>query len=186
MQVLDPNGKLVGTYDANGYQDTPVEEGVEVHARVGGSYTVRVTGGDYIEYPYTEPTIWALPDCRGGPATKCAIAPGQTAKATFGGSNDDDAYVVKATPGKRYVATLQVAAFPPPNNIIYFSDLKLVDGKGEVVQTQGTGAGSAKRNKAVMKFVMPASGGPFYLQAHPHPASSYNYRGTFTLSLQQQ
>src|SRR3954452_5620335 len=183
MQVLDPNGKLLRTFDANGYQDTPVEEGVEVHARVGGTYTVRVTGGDYIKYPYTDPTIWAYPDCRGGPATKCAIAPGQTAKATFGGSNDDDAYALKATPGTRYTATLQVA---DRDNTLYFSDLKLVDGKGEVVQTQATGAGSAKRNKAVMKFVLPASGGPFFLQANPHPASSYNYRGTFTLSLQQQ
>src|SRR3954451_12859218 len=106
MQVLDPNGKLLRRFDSNGYQDTPVEEGVEVHARVGGTYTVRVTGGEYIQYPYTEPTIWAFPDCRGGPATKCAVAPGQTAKASFGGSNDDDAYALKATPGKRYTRAI--------------------------------------------------------------------------------
>jgi hypothetical protein len=182
-EILDPSGKPFKTYDAAAGSSDLTEEGVELHPRVGGTYTVRVRGGDYIQYPYTDPTIWVYPDCRGGPATKCAIAPGQTAKATFGGSNDDDAYVVKAPAGKRYTATLQVAN---RDETLYFSEIRLVDGKGEVVQSQLTGAGPAKRNKAIMKFVLPASGGPFFLQANPHPASSYNYRGTFTLSLQQQ
>src|SRR4051794_10110763 len=181
LEILDPNGKPFKTYDAPAGSSDLTEEGVELHPRVGGTYTLRVTGGDYIQYPYTDPKIWVYPDCRGGPATKCAIAPGQTAKATFGGSNDDDAYVVKAPAGKRYTATLQVA---DRDETLYFSDLKLIDGQGEEVQTAATGAGPAKRNKAIMKFVLPASGGPFYLQPHPRQATSYNYRGTFTLTLQ--
>ena len=91
VEVLDPSGKPFKTYDAGNGSSDLTEEGVELHARLGGTYTVRVTGGEDVEYPYADPTIWVYPDCRGGPATKCAIAPGQTAKATFGGSNDDDA-----------------------------------------------------------------------------------------------
>jgi hypothetical protein len=185
MEILDPNGKLLKTFDANGEEDFPVQEGVELHPLVTGSYTVRVAGqpGGDVRYPYTEPTVWAYPDCRGGPATKCAIAPGQTAKATLGGANDDDAYVLKATPGKRYIANLEVAN---DNESLYFTDLNLVDGQGEVVQTKMTGAHADRRNKATMKFVVPASGGPFYLQIQPRPSPSNAYRGSFMLNLQQQ
>jgi hypothetical protein len=49
-----------------------------------------------------------------------------------------------------------------------------------------TVAHAERRNKASLKLVLPASGGPFYLQVEPAPASAYKYRGTFTLSLQQQ
>ena len=150
---------------------------------MSGTYTARVSSNRTArKVPHRRP-IWVYPDCRGGPATKCAIAPGQTAKASLGGSNDDDAYVVKATAGKRYVANLEVANRDGPSTS---AELNLVDGKGEVVQTVLTGAHADQRNKATMKFVLPASDGPFYLQAQPPPATAYNYRGTFTLSLQQQ
>ena len=184
LEVFDPNGKLVRSYPINGNTDDTAEEGVELHPTVTGTYTARVAGDSdgSIGYP-TDASIWVYPDCRGGPATKCAIAPGQTAKASLGGSNDDDAYVVKATAGKRYIANLEVAN---RDETLYFSQLNLVDGKGEVVQTVLTGAHADRRNKATMKFVLPASDGPFYLQVEPTPASAYKFRGTFTLSLQQQ
>jgi hypothetical protein len=137
MEILDPNGKLLKTFDADGEEDFPVEGGVELHPLVSGSYTVRVAGNGYnIQYPYSEPTVWAYLDCRGGPATRCAIAPGKTAAATFAGSNDDDAYVIKAPAGKRYTATLRVDS-PYP----YSAHFDLVDGRGEVVASQDTGLG---------------------------------------------
>jgi hypothetical protein len=183
MEILDPNGKLLKTFDANGEEDFPVEEGVELHPLVSGSYKVRVAGqpGGYVKYPYEDPTVWAYPDCRGGPATKCAIAPGKTAAATFAGSNDDDAYVVKAPAGKRYTATLHVDS-PYP----YSAHFNLVDGQGEVLASQDTGLGPARRNTATLKFVLPGSGGPFILQARPAPNPSHNLRSRFTVSLAQQ
>ena len=119
LEVFDPNGKLVRSYPIYGNTDDTAEEGVELHPTVSGTYTARVAGNSdgSVGYP-TDASIWVYPDCRGGPATKCAIAPGQTAKATLGGSNDDDAYVVKAPAGKRYVATLQVAN---RDETLYFS-----------------------------------------------------------------
>jgi hypothetical protein len=183
MQVLDPSGKLVRTFDADGSKADSIEEGAEVHPLVSGAYAVRVAGqpDGFIEYPSTESTISAYLDCRGGPATKCAIAPGQTANATFGGSNDDDAYVIKGTTaGKRYAATIQVS-----NDFLYGTDLRLVDRDGKVLQSVATGNHAERRNNATLKFVLP-KGGPFYLQEHPHPSASFNLRATFTLSLKQQ
>ena len=184
LKLFDPNGKLLKSFFAAGGIDTPVEEGVELHPTVSGTYTVRVAGdpNGAVNYP-TDGAVWAYPDCRGGPATKCTIAPGNTKRASLAGSNDDDAYAIKAPAGRRYTATLQVAN---RDNTLYFTDLNLVDGKGGVVASQLTGAGAARRNKATLNFVLPSTGGPFYLQVHPRPASSFNLRGSFTLSLQQQ
>jgi hypothetical protein len=48
-----------------------------------------------------------------------------------------------------------------------------------------TGLVGDKRFTAILKFVLPNSGGPFYLKVHPTDASHYG-RGSFTLSLVRQ
>jgi hypothetical protein len=63
--------------------------------------------------------------------------------------------------------------------------LRPVDRDGKVLQSVTTGNHAERRNNATLKFVLP-KGGPFYLQAHPHPTSSFETRATFTLSLKQQ
>ena len=183
LKVFDQNGKPLKSYVVHGSgAEAGAEEGVEVHPTVNGTYTVRVSGDpqNLASYP-TDVVIWAYPDCRGGPATRCTIAPNKTMSASFGGSNDDDAYVIKgATAGKRYAATIQVS-----DDFLYGTDLRLVDRNGKVLQSVTTGNHAERRNNATLKFVLP-KGGPFYLQEHPHPTTSFNLRTTFTLSLKQQ
>ena len=184
LKVFDQNGKLLKSHVVTGNTDASPQEGVEVHPTVTGTYTVRVSGDPQgsVDYP-TDVAIWAYPGCRGGPATGCTIAPGNTKSASFAGWNDDDAYAIKgATAGRGYAATVQVTT---PGDYLYGTDLRLVDGSGKVLQSVTTGNSAERRNNATLKFVLP-KGGPFYLQEHPHPISSFEIRATYTLSLKQQ
>ena len=178
-QVFDPHGKLIKSFDSYARSDASGEQGAELHPLVSGYYTLRVKGSTYADSYPQDSWAWAYPDCRGGPATACTIAPGKTREASFAGSNDDDAYVIKVTPGRRYVATLRIAG-------TYYAVFSLVDGKGRTIASQGTGLGPQRRFTATLKFVLPKTGGgPFLLRASPTDRADRG-RGRFTLSLVQQ
>ena len=174
LKVFDQNGKLAEVLCRPGNTDTGPEEGVEVHPTVNGTYTVRVSGDpqNLASYP-TDVVIWAYPDCRGGPATKCTIAPNKTKSASFGGLERRRRLRDQGSDGRQ--ALRRHRSRSPPDDLPLRHRPQAGRPQRKVLQSVTTGNHAERRNNATLKFVLP-KGGPFYLQAHPHPTTSFNLR----------
>jgi hypothetical protein len=177
-----PDGTLLRAFRADASGGDVGESGAELHAPVTGVYTLRVSVIDArflgpAHYPL-DADAWAYPDCRDGPATRCTIAAGKTKAGVIGGSNDDDAFRVIAEPGRRYLASLTIAD-------THAAGLALVDARGRVLVGRGTGVGPAREDRADIRFVLPTSGGPYFLRTLAS-SLSHGGRGRYELTLARQ
>jgi hypothetical protein len=147
--LVGRDGRPAGTARTSADPGGPQEKGFEFRPTVNGPWTVHVSPNNQTGsgvFPQTVGLEW-VPDCRGDALTRCTIAPGKTKPANLGGANDNDAFTVKAKPGRRYVAHLEA------------SDgvgLEVVDGKGRVVKSRRVRGGVADQ-----PFLLPRAGGPY-------------------------
>src|SRR4051794_38571221 len=143
MQAFDPAGNLFASGEFFGAGDADEEQGgFELHAQAAGAYTVRVwLDGDYPASGYA----WFWPDCRGGPATRCTIAPGKAQVGSWGDTWEDDSFVIKAPPG-RYAATLTITSGQ------YLARLQLLNGRGQVLLQKQTGLAGTNRFTRTVPF----------------------------------
>jgi len=152
--------------------------GAELHPKGDGCFNIRVTPSTFDpSQPFPiDSTAWFWPDCRGGPATRCTIAAGKTKAGTWGGDNDGDSFAIEAPGGRRYAVTLTITSGQAA------AILSVLDGAGNVIVSRKTGTGPQSRFTRTLKFTLPASGGPFYVNARA-TEQGHAGRGTYDLTL---
>lgn len=177
VRVTGPGGVPLpsGSFDVRSDGDD-AEGGVEVHAKDAGAYDVRVVPANptAIDYPL-DAFAYAWPDCRGGAGTRCTITPGKTKDGTFGAAFDEDWLLLRARPGVRYLATLAITG-------TYQASFALVDRTGRALAGRLTGLSGDRRFVATFPFVLPRTGGPYYLTAVASDRSHAG-RGRYTVTV---
>jgi hypothetical protein len=173
--ITDAAGRQTGKFSA--VSDDTEGTGAELHPKGNGCFNIRVTPSpnDASQYFPINSSVWFWPDCRGGPATRCTIAAGKTKAGTWGGDNDGDSFVIEA-PAGRYAVTLTITSGQAA------AILSVLDGSGNVIVSRKTGTGPQSRLTRTLKFALPVSGGPFYVNAEA-TGQDHAGRGTYDLTL---
>jgi hypothetical protein len=166
-QLFAPNGSVLGTFGDNMYEG---DASIELHGASGGYYTLKVTSDD-------EGSVWVWTDCRGGPATKCTIAPGKTKAGTVASHVDQDTFLIKAPAGRIYTAS---AGSPDGAATIL-----------DVVSKTGRILVSRRGLSSSFRFKLPLSGGPYFLRVSGYVAYETGGQtgtdtGHYSLTLKQQ
>lgn len=145
-QLFAPDGALLGTFGADMYEG---DASIELHNATGGYYTLKVTSDD-------AGSVWVWTDCRGGPATRCTIAPGKTKAGTVASHVDQDTFLIKAPAGRTYTASVS-----SPDGAATILDV--VSKKGRVLI-------SRRGLSSTLRFKLPTSGGPYFLRVSGYVA----------------
>lgn len=145
-QLFAPDGALLGTFGADMYEG---DASIELHGATGGYYTIKVASDD-------GGSVWVWTDCRGGPGTRCTIAPGKTKTGTVASHVDQDTFLIKAPAGGTYTASVG-----SPDGAATILD---------VVSKSGRIIASRRGLSSSFRFELPTSGGPYFLRVSGYVA----------------